>query len=278
MTYHIYSSLSKAPFWLLMMLSLKTYRRCGSHDHNLYGLDYRNHCCVYQYACGGSVFSSPTIDEVHGVLYVATTNGRLTAILLKEFAFSVLWLLELEAPIFGSLALSSAGNVICCLVNGNIVTLDYEGSVIWRVRVGGPIFSGACISNALPSQVLVCSRDGYVYSLELGDGSILWKYNVGDPITASAYVDEQLKLASDPSLLDRFVCICTSSGRIVLLRAGAVSSGYPNQPLRHWVEKFAETNLEGDIFSSPVMVGGRIFVGCRDDCLHCILVEGQSSA
>ncbi|GAB2290267.1 hypothetical protein Dimus_024547 [Dionaea muscipula] len=251
---------------------------CGSHDHNLYGLDYRNHVCVCKFACGGSVFSSPSIDEVHDVLYVVTTNGRLTAISLKDFRFSMLWLLELEAPVFGSLTLSSAGNVICCLVDGHVVAVDYLGSIFWRVRVNGPIFAGACISAVLPSQVLVCSRDGYVYSLKLVDGSIIWKYDVGDPITSSACVDEELKLACDRSLpLDRLVCVCSSSGKILLLRTGVVPGDGSKHPQRHLVQKFAELDLEGDIFSSPVMIGGRIFVGCRDDYLHCVVAEAYIS-
>lgn len=39
------------------------------------------------------------------------------------------------------------------------------------------------------------------------------------------------------------------------------------------VKEFARVNLQGDIFSSPVMIGGRIFVGCRDDYLHCLMLE-----
>jgi acyl-CoA synthetase len=39
------------------------------------------------------------------------------------------------------------------------------------------------------------------------------------------------------------------------------------------VQEFARLNLPGDIFSSPLMIGGRIFVGCRDDYLHCVSLE-----
>ncbi|KAJ0014276.1 hypothetical protein Pint_20852 [Pistacia integerrima] len=57
--------------------------RCGSHDRNLYALHYRNHCCVYKLQCGGSIFGSPAIDEVHETLYVSSTSGRVTAISVK---------------------------------------------------------------------------------------------------------------------------------------------------------------------------------------------------
>lgn len=244
---------------------------CGSYDHNLYGLDYINYCCVYKFQCGGSVFGSPVIDEVLNALYVASTSGRVTAISVKASPGSKLWVHELGAPIFGSLSISfQRGTVICCLVDGHVVALNSNGSVLWKVKIGGPIFAGPCLSQVLNFQVLICSRDGSIFSFELENGSLVWKYDLGDPITSSAYLDENLLLVSHPDhTSDRLVCVCSSNGSIYLLRV----------PLeRKWmvedvVQEFARVDLQGDIFSSPVMIGGRIFVGCRDDYLHCLMLE-----
>ncbi|GAV91830.1 AMP-binding domain-containing protein/PQQ_2 domain-containing protein [Cephalotus follicularis] len=248
---------------------------CGSHDHNLYALDYIHHCCVYKLPCGGSIYGSPAIDEGHGKLYVASTSGRLTAISIKAFPFYTLWVLELQVPVFGSLSICPPnGNVICCLVDGQVVALDSTGSIIWRYRTGGPVFAGACISNVLPTQVLICCRNGSVYSFEMVKGNLLWEYNAGNPITASAYVDEHLKLVYDPlHLSDRLLCVCTSTGSLYLLRIELDLAKNAIQPRTHLVQEFARLDLQGDIFSSPVMIGGRIFVGCRDDYLHCIAVD-----
>ncbi|OMO91818.1 AMP-dependent synthetase/ligase [Corchorus capsularis] len=247
---------------------------CGSHDHNLYALDYTSQCCVYKLPCGGSIFGSPAIDEVHHALYVASTSGRVTAISIKELPFCTLWLHELDVPVFGSLSISlPTGYVICCLVDGYVVALDSSGSIIWKRRTGGPVFAGACISYALPSQVLICSRNGSVYSFETKQGELLWELNVGDPITASAYVDENLQLISNPNnSIERLVCVCSSSGNIILLRIN-LEKGEGNDQREYAVQEFARLKLEGDVFSSPVMIGGRIFVGCRDDYLHCISVQ-----
>ncbi|XP_069155693.1 putative acyl-activating enzyme 19 isoform X8 [Solanum lycopersicum] len=121
---------------------------CGSHDHNLYALDYENHCCAYKIQCGGSIFGSPALDEVQEKLYVASTSGRVTALFVGAPPFGQLWVQEFGVPIFGSLSVNPpSGNVICCMVDGNVVALDTEGSVVWKV--------------------LVCSRDGSVYSFDL---------------------------------------------------------------------------------------------------------------
>ncbi|KAI4302880.1 hypothetical protein MLD38_038578 [Melastoma candidum] len=120
--------------WSCNLTIMLTDLWCGSHDHNLYALDYRSHQCVYNISCGGSIFGSPAIDEEHCILYVGSTVGRITAISIRALPFSLLWLHELEVPIFGSLAVSSSGMVICCLVDGSVVGLDRFGSILWRVR------------------------------------------------------------------------------------------------------------------------------------------------
>ncbi|GAU40942.1 hypothetical protein TSUD_348790, partial [Trifolium subterraneum] len=158
--------------------------RCGSYDHNLYALDYKNHCCVYKLPCGGSIYGSPAIDEARSVLYVASTGGRITAVSISALPFSILWLLELEVPVFGSLAVTQNGTVICGLVDGHVLALDPKGSIVWKKTTGGPIFAGPCMPSSLPHE-------------EKGD--LIWEYNVGDPITASAYVEEHLQLESDAS-------------------------------------------------------------------------------
>ncbi|KVI00589.1 Acyl carrier protein-like protein [Cynara cardunculus var. scolymus] len=242
--------------------------RCGSYDHNLYALDYQSRCCVYKLHCGGSIYGSPAINEVDETLYLASTNGCMTALSLKDVPFSVLWLQDLGAPIFGSLSIDHInGNVICCLVNGHIVAVDATGSIVWRGITGGPIFAGSSLSHVLYNQVVACSRDGSVYSFNLEKGNLVWKCDLGDPISSSAYVDENLQLTSDHSLIsDRLVCVCTSSGSIVVLRVNKEQNA---------VQKFGRIDVEGGIFSSPVMIGGRIFVGCRDDYVHCIGINGQ---
>ncbi|KAI3448987.1 hypothetical protein Pfo_005652 [Paulownia fortunei] len=245
---------------------------CGSYDHNLYAIDYKSYCCIYKLPCGGSIFGSPAINEMQENLFVASTSGHVTALEIKTLPFKKLWKQDMGAPVFGSLSINyTDGNIICCLVDGTVVVLSTCGSIVWKVRTGGPIFAGPCTSQALPSQVLICSRDGSIYSFEMETGSLIWKHAIGHPITSSPYVDENSELMSDISnLSDRLICVCDSSGSIYVFRVDSNAIGGLKQNM---VQEFARIDLEGDIFSSPVMIGGRIFVGCRDDHVYCIQLD-----
>ncbi|KAL9142253.1 hypothetical protein ABFS82_14G157000 [Erythranthe guttata] len=238
---------------------------CGSYDHNLYAIDYRNYCCIYKLPCGGSIFGSPAINEMQENLYVASTSGHITALEIKTMPFKKLWKQDIGAPVFGSLSINYPnGNVICCLVDGSVVVLNPSGSVVWKVKTGGPIFAGPCASRALPSEVLVCSRDGSIYSFETETSNLIWKHSIGSPITSSPYVDDNSPIS------DRLICVCDSSGSIYVLRVDSNAIGDSEQNTENTVREFARLDLQGDIFSSPVMIGGRIFVGCRDNHVYCI--------
>ncbi|XP_057860921.2 putative acyl-activating enzyme 19 isoform X2 [Cryptomeria japonica] len=300
---------------------------CGSHDHNVYALDPQSQSCVFKLACGGSIFGAPVYDMIRSKVYVATTSGRVTAVNLEGFSISISWLYESHAPIFGSLAVDSCtGYVICSMVNGNIIALSTFGKCVWQASTGGPIFSGPCISPALSSQVLVCSRDGFVYAFHLKQGNCLWKHFIGEPITSSAYVDETVGLVShnenQQETVYRLVCVCSSSGTIHVLKVdshaaqrynvatsadfntfqghnvssydsnltqteGKTQNDSLNKFCTDVVDKCKDQNLKvqpifsheltklelkGEIYSSPVMVGGLIFIGCRDDHVYGISI------
>lgn len=91
-----------------------------------------------------------------------------------------------------------------------------------------------------------------------------WTTTKDNPTYLYLYVyDDDVYYKSNPQYF-RLLCVCSSSGSIRLLRVGVELNNNDN------VVELARLDLQGDIFSSPVMIGGRIFVGCRDDYVHCI--------
>ncbi|XP_024385786.1 putative acyl-activating enzyme 19 isoform X5 [Physcomitrium patens] len=272
---------------------------CGSHDHHIYALDPASHMCVWRHDCGGSIFGAPAFNEGSMTVYFGTTRGTVIAIQIKPTIF-VSWTYECGAPIFGSLALDpSTDFVICTSVSGRVIALKPNGVPAWQAKTEGPIFAGATISRVLISQVLVCSGDCHLYCINLQNGSTVWKYNVGGPITSSAYVEEDLVLLQDRSekhqIMESLICVATTSGTVHVLRApSAISSrslvqnkscfSDPQSPslfsalnerpsldkIIFPIQEVTDIKLPGEVFSSPVMISGRIFIGCRDDFLYCL--------
>ncbi|GER45155.1 AMP-dependent synthetase and ligase family protein [Striga asiatica] len=247
----------------------------GSHSHKFFCINGRSGIVQWESKLEGRVECSATIlDDLSQVVvgcyegniyFLQFSNGNICWRFRTDgetLPFKTLWKQDMGAPAFGSLSINySDGNIICCLVDGTVNVLSSRGSIIWKVRTGGPIFAGPCTSRALPSQET---------------GNIIWKHTVGRPITSSAYVDEFSLVKSDknPSSPDRLmICVCDSSGSIHVLRVfpNAVGGVYPNTD--ELVHEFARLDLNGDIFSSPLMIGGRIFVGCRDDHVYSIQLE-----
>ena len=86
------------------------------------------------------------------------------------------------------------------------------------------------------------------YCIDVDSGLEVWRADLGGKVFASPH---GLRLTAQV----RAVVAVTVPGRMVLLSAACGST-------------LAETQLGGEVFSSPVCHKGAIYVGCRDDHVH----------
>lgn len=97
--------------------------------------------------------------------------------------------------------------------------------------------------------VLIGSHDGRVHFVRTEDGRVRW---------TSSRLDSEVY--ATPFTADGIVAyVCTVRGKLYAL---SVDDG----------STLNVFSLPNDVFSSPVVVRGKLVVGCRDDHLYCINV------
>jgi len=117
----------------------------------------------------------------------------------------------------------------------------------WRESVSeSPIFSSPSkfVNKGDASTMIVGSHDGFVRRISLC-GDILWKVDVGGAVFSSPFCCLQWSI------------VTTTAGDIVVLdnSNGTVKT---------------RRKMAAEIYSSAVLNNGCVFVGCRDDFIHCL--------
>jgi eukaryotic-like serine/threonine-protein kinase len=114
---------------------------------------------------------------------------------------------------------------------------------LWTYEAGDSIESSAAIVGGT---VFVGSQKGELVALSLENGSVYWKFNTGAPIGESS-----------PAYGNGVVYIGDLNGWINALNA---SDG----------KKLWAFKTNGEIKSSPVVVGDRVLIGSYDETLYCL--------
>nr|XP_034968206.1 beta-alanine-activating enzyme [Zootoca vivipara]XP_034968207.1 beta-alanine-activating enzyme [Zootoca vivipara]XP_034968208.1 beta-alanine-activating enzyme [Zootoca vivipara]XP_034968209.1 beta-alanine-activating enzyme [Zootoca vivipara]XP_034968210.1 beta-alanine-activating enzyme [Zootoca vivipara] len=219
----------------------------GSHDGHVYALDiYKKECVWKLHSEAGAVFSSPHLNLLPHHLYVATLGGLLLAV--NPITGNEIWKSFCGKPIFSSPHCNKDCVCVGC-VDGNLYCFSHFGEKKWKFSSNGPIFSSPCISH-FSSDIFFGSHDNFTYCCST-EGNLLWKFETTSTVYAIPFVFHHHAL-QDETLL----AVASTDGKIWILNAktGLVEG---------------EEKLPGEVFSSPVVWGTTIIVGCRNNYLYC---------
>lgn len=258
---------------------------CGAYDHNVYGIDALTGALRWELSAdGGSVFSTPAYVSATRQLFVATTKGYVSCVVLDadqgQRAPTPCWNRQLPAPVFSSLSVSPTTDLLLLgCADGGLYALDAaSGAIRWQYATERPVFSSPCVYSHQRDAaddsacVLVGSHDGALRKVSSRSGELAWRTELGSPIFGSPAVFDLVVVGATKSSEStrRVCCVATvdgtlfvcdeASGRVVahvssVLPGRGVVATTGNQPL-------------GELFSSPVMAGNLCLIGSRSNQLY----------
>ncbi|KAE9463023.1 hypothetical protein C3L33_05069, partial [Rhododendron williamsianum] len=217
----------------------------GCYQGIIYFIDLLSGSICWHFQTCGEVKCQPVVDECRNLVWCGSHDCNLYA--LDYRSYCCVYKISCGGSIYGSPVIDEVSNTLyVASTSGRVTAISIKAmpfSELWLRELEAPVFGSLSIYSQ-NGNVLCCLVDGQLLHWMqvvplFGRGGLLWEHNLGDPITSSAYVDENLQLVSNFSHL---------SDRL---------------------------DLQGNIFSSPVMIGGRIFVGCRDDYMHCLQLKSE---
>uniref|UniRef100_A0ABM5GI35 Beta-alanine-activating enzyme isoform X1 n=2 Tax=Pogona vitticeps TaxID=103695 RepID=A0ABM5GI35_9SAUR len=220
----------------------------GSHDQHVYALDiYKEECVWKLHSEAGAVFSSPHLSLLPHQLYIGTLGGLLLAI--NPVTGNRIWKHFCGKPIFSSPHCDKNYVFVGC-VDGNLYCFNHSGEKVWQFSSNGPIFSSPCVSSCA-SEIFFGSHDCCAYCCNK-EGQLVWKFETTSAVYATPFVFHSHD-SEDKTLL----AVVSTDGRIWILNT---KTGF--------VE--GTEKLPGEVFSSPVVWGSAIVVGCRNNFVYCL--------
>ncbi|XP_061848549.1 beta-alanine-activating enzyme isoform X2 [Colius striatus] len=222
----------------------------GSHDQHVYALDIYKKACVWKLHCeGGAVFSSPCLSSLPHHLYVATLGGLLLAV--NPVTGNKIWKSFLGKPLFSSPHCNEKYVYVGC-VDGNLYCHTHSGEKVWQFSTNGPVFSSPCISSLTKQEIFFGSHDCFIYCCNMEEGNLLWKFKATSSVYGTPFVFQSDELKNKILL-----AAISTDGNVWILNA---KNG----------REEGRDKLPGEVFSSPVVWGTKLVVGCRNDYVYCL--------
>ena len=223
----------------------------GSPGGYVYALDAATGALVWSLKGGGMFKGSPCAYENR--IYIGNTDDKLRCI--DAATGKLLWAHDTGRDLDSSPCVVD-GRLYIAGENGYVRCLDpMSGKLIWKTFVGGigpgtvPGSNGSETSPAISgTDLYTATYDGDLFCLDIRDGRIKWKTRTHDDTDASAVVGGDFVYAAAEEKAPFLYCFARRDGKEVWRYAGN-TRGY---------------------YSTPALVGGRLYVGGEDARLHCV--------
>ncbi|XP_042324376.1 beta-alanine-activating enzyme isoform X2 [Sceloporus undulatus] len=220
----------------------------GCYNGLVYVLRSSNGQVQWTFSTADAVKSSPAVDTSTGLIFIGSHDQHLYALDIY-ITGNIIWKYFCGKPIFSSPHCNKDYVCVGC-VDGNLYCFSHFGEKVWKFSSNGPIFSSPCISDCT-NDIFFGSHDYFTYCCNM-EGNLLWKFKTTSTVYATPFVFRSQDLGNKP-----FLVVVSTDGSIWILNA---KTGL--------IEGSGE--LPGEVFSSPVVCGTRIVVGCRNNYVYCM--------
>jgi outer membrane protein assembly factor BamB len=195
---------------------------------------------VWRYPFGAEdTYAAPSIGG-DGTIYVAGGDSALHAVNPNG---SRRWRFPTDNQVYTAPAIDAAGNLYVASLSGTVYSITPNGTERWRARAGGFVTSSLALANGA---AYFASYDRRLYALEQQTGAVRWTYLIGEEVRA---------------------------GSPAVAEDGSVFIGAYDNQLHH-------VNADGTarriysaanwMRSSPLLAGGRLYIGSNDARLYAI--------
>jgi outer membrane protein assembly factor BamB len=229
---------------------------CATYDGSLTYLDAANgRVLQVTEDLGGAVHADPilihgsadTTRNLFALVASCAWKGAVSCVSLAESSFERLWTIDLWTPVYSTPTLSpnSESQVTLCGVDGSVRSIKLKDGVeVWRLDTENrPIFTKCCSLKALKHRTVFGSHDGKLRCID-SDGTVVWNVDVSSPILSS------------PVTINNDIIFADTSGRVHTV---SCSNG---------LQVHDTLSFGAEIFCSPTVHGGNVYLGCRDSHLH----------
>ena len=196
-------------------------------------------------------------------VYSASINGKVYKISLESG--KRIWDVKFKKTSITGGVSAGEGLVLAGTNQGRLLALKQEdGSVAWEAKLATAILSSPVIENDI---VIARTIDEKVYGVSAFDGEILWTISRSSPSLT-------LRGESQPLLIQGIAFVGFSDGTLAALDAktGRALWDFPISFPRGTNEL---ENLS-DVDTTPLLVGGSIYVSSTQDITHALDIQKQN--